>query len=89
MTDGASNDASYLKFLIDVGPGQSADTLESWTQEYNTSDKQIPSDVQLPQVQDQIVGPGTETWFSENPLPGGAGRAGPDPERHGPEQRVR
>ncbi|MGZ4649152.1 MAG: multicopper oxidase domain-containing protein [Kineosporiaceae bacterium] len=79
VTDGASNDASYLKFLVDVGPGQSADTLESWTQEYNTSDKQIPSDVQLPQVQDQIVGPGTETWFSENPYLGAPGGLGPIP----------
>jgi FtsP/CotA-like multicopper oxidase with cupredoxin domain len=30
----------------------------------------IPSDIQLPQLQDQIVGPGTETWFSENPYLG-------------------
>ena len=29
-----------------------------------------PSDIQLPQLQDQIVGPGTETWFSENPYLG-------------------
>jgi FtsP/CotA-like multicopper oxidase with cupredoxin domain len=30
----------------------------------------IPSDIKLPQLQDQIVGPGTETWFSENPYLG-------------------
>ena len=32
----------------------------------------LPSDIQLPQLQDQIVGPGTETWFSENPYLGGS-----------------
>jgi FtsP/CotA-like multicopper oxidase with cupredoxin domain len=30
----------------------------------------LPSDIKLPQLQDQIVGPGTETWFSENPYLG-------------------
>jgi FtsP/CotA-like multicopper oxidase with cupredoxin domain len=77
VTDGNAHDTSYLKFLVDVGPGQSADTLESWTEEYNTTDKLIPSDVPMPQLQDQIVGPGSETWFSENPYLGGA--AGPIP----------
>jgi hypothetical protein len=71
VVDGGGTDATYLKFLVDVGPGQSADTLESWTEEYNTSTNKIPTDVPLPQLQDQIVGPGTETWFSENPYLGG------------------
>ena len=39
----------------------------------------IPSDVKLPQLQDQIVGPGTETWFSENPYLGAPGGQGPIP----------
>ena len=78
VTDGAANDTSYLKFLVDVGPGQSADTLESWTEEYNTDTAKIPSDIQLPQLQDQIVGPG-ETWFSENPYLGAPGGQGPVP----------
>ena len=64
-------DSSYEKFLIDVGPGQSVDTLDKWRQEYDPADNPIPSDIQLPQLQDQIVGPGTETWFSENPYLGG------------------
>jgi FtsP/CotA-like multicopper oxidase with cupredoxin domain len=63
-------DASYGKFLLDVGPGQSIDALESWKMEYDPAHP-IPSDIQLPQLQDQIVGPGTETWFSENPYLGG------------------
>ena len=70
-----NTDASYLKFLVDVGPGQTADTLESWTREYDTDTKKIPSDVQVPQLQDQVVG--AETWFSQNPYLGGA--AGPSP----------
>ena len=73
MVDTSGDDSSYEKFLIDVGPGQSVDTLDKWQIEYeNTVGKQIPDDIQLPQLQDQIVGPGTETWFSENPYLGGA-----------------
>ena len=71
--------ASYLKYLIDVGPGQSVDTLVSWKDEYDPATNPIPSDVQLPQLQDQIVGPGTETWFSENPYLGAPGGQGPIP----------
>jgi hypothetical protein len=65
-------DASYDKFLIDIGPGQSADTLDQWVdaEHWNAATNPIP--VPLPQLQDQIVGPGTETWFSENPYLGGA-----------------
>ncbi len=72
MVDTAGQDASFEKFLIDVGPGQSVDTLNRWQQEYqDIPGKQIPADIALPQLQDQIVGPGTETWFSENPYLGG------------------
>jgi len=78
VTDGA-NDASYLKFLVDVGPGQSEDTLETYTNEYDPATKPIPSDIQLPQLQDQIVGPGAETWFPENPYLGAPGGANPVP----------
>lgn len=67
-----SGEASYEKFLIDVAPGQSIDTLEAFTSEYDPMTNPIPDDIQLPQLQDQIVGPGTETWFSENPYLGGA-----------------
>ncbi len=70
--DATGGDATYGKFLLDVGPGQSVDALESWQQEYDPTANPIPSDIQLPQLQDQIVGPGTETWFSENPYLGGA-----------------
>jgi Multicopper oxidase len=75
--DANNQDASYGKFLLDVGPGQSIDSLENWKMEYDPTANPIPADIQLPQLQDQIVGPGTETWFSENPYLGGARGAVP------------
>ena len=65
------SDASYDKFLIDIGPGQSADTLDQWVDAEHWNGETNPIPVPLPQLQDQIVGPGTETWFSENPYLGG------------------
>ena len=81
-----------MKFLLDVGPGQTIDAKTIWDNEYdpNARTPRIrapvrscagghrhlpvpPPDIKLPQLQDQIVGPGTETWFSENPYLGGAG----------------
>jgi FtsP/CotA-like multicopper oxidase with cupredoxin domain len=69
----AGQDLSYSNFLIDVAPGQTVDTLMNWkdTEHWNSKDNPIP--VQLPQLQDQIVGPGTETWFSESPYLGESG----------------
>ena len=69
-----STDASYEKFLVNVGPGQSVDALVSWGTElggspYDPVNKKIPSDIQLPAIQDQIIGP-VDTWFSENPYLG-------------------
>jgi len=61
-------DASYDKFLIDIGPGQSADTLDQWsTRALEPQTNPIPSPAQL-QIRSR---PGTETWFSENPYLGG------------------
>lgn len=77
--DTNGNDSSYEKFLIDVGPGQSVDTLDRWGKEYDPVSNPIPNDIQLPQLQDQIVGPGTETWFSENPYLGAPGGQGEIP----------
>jgi FtsP/CotA-like multicopper oxidase with cupredoxin domain len=99
VVNAAGTDASYPKYLIDVGPGQSVDALMIWANEYDPQGKtqsqggtcsdgatavvgqcaSLPSDIQLPQLQDQIVGPGTETWFSENPYLGAPGGQGPVP----------
>lgn len=71
LTTPAGTDASYDKFLIDVGPGQTWDTLLSWTDAEHWNADTAPIPVPLPQLQDQIVGPGPQTWFSENPYLGG------------------
>ncbi|MEU2609990.1 multicopper oxidase domain-containing protein [Micromonospora sp. NPDC007271] len=64
-------DLSFSNFLIDVAPGQTVDTLMVWkdAEHWNPSTNPIP--VPLPSLQDQIVGPGPETWFAENPYLGG------------------
>jgi FtsP/CotA-like multicopper oxidase with cupredoxin domain len=67
----AGQDLSFANFLIDVAPGQSADTLMIWRDAEHWDPNSNPIPVPLPQLQDQIVGPGTETWFSENPYLGG------------------
>jgi FtsP/CotA-like multicopper oxidase with cupredoxin domain len=64
-------DLAYSKFLLDVGPGQTVDTLMMWKDVEHWDPQSNPIPVPLPQLQDQIVGPGTETWFSENPYLGG------------------
>jgi FtsP/CotA-like multicopper oxidase with cupredoxin domain len=68
----SGQDLSFSNFLVDVAPGQTVDTLMVWkdAEHWNPTTNPIP--VPLPQLQDQIVGPGTETWFSENPYLGGA-----------------
>jgi FtsP/CotA-like multicopper oxidase with cupredoxin domain len=68
----AGQDLSFSNFLIDVAPGQTADTLMVWKDVEHWDPATNPIPVQLPQLQDQIVGPGTETWFNENPYLGGA-----------------
>jgi len=67
----AGQDLSFSNFLIDVAPGQTADTLMTWkdAEHWNAATNPIP--VPLPTLQDQLVGPGTETWFAENPYLGG------------------
>jgi FtsP/CotA-like multicopper oxidase with cupredoxin domain len=99
MLNASGQDASYPKYLLDVGPGQSIDAQMIWANEYDPNGlktsqggtcsdgdsakvgfcQPIPTDVKLPQLQDQIVGPGTETWFSENPYLGAPGGIGATP----------
>lgn len=74
-------DASYNKYLIDIGPGQTIDTTLIWTNidDYkpNTSGAttgsavhtEIPVD--LPALQDQFITP--DTWFSQSPYLGYSG----------------
>ncbi|WP_262286457.1 multicopper oxidase domain-containing protein [Micromonospora sp. MA102] len=64
-------DLSYSNFLIDVAPGQTVDTLMIWKDAEHWDPQGNPIPVPLPSLQDQIVGPGPETWFAENPYLGG------------------
>jgi FtsP/CotA-like multicopper oxidase with cupredoxin domain len=64
-------DLSFSNFLIDVAPGQTVDTLMTWRDAEHWDPSGNPIPVPLPPLQDQIVGPGPETWFAENPYLGG------------------
>jgi FtsP/CotA-like multicopper oxidase with cupredoxin domain len=61
-------DASYEKFLIDIGPGQTVDSTLTWTNIENWTPDTNPIPVDLPPLLDQIVTP--DTWFSESPYLG-------------------
>lgn len=65
------SDASFNKFLVDVGPGQTMDTLLTWSdvEHWDPSTSEIPVD--LPPLQDQLISP--DTWFSESPYLGHTG----------------
>ncbi|HEX2904060.1 MAG TPA: multicopper oxidase domain-containing protein [Jatrophihabitans sp.] len=56
-------DLSYLKYDLDVYPGQSIDTLMEWHSEYDAVTNPIPT--QIPTITDQLL-VGTDTWFSES-----------------------
>ena len=68
---GASEGSSFLKYLIDIGPGQTVDTTLAWlnVDDWNPDSNPIPVDV--PALQDQIVTP--DTWFSQSPYLGYSG----------------
>jgi len=63
-------DLSYDKFLVDVAPGQTVDAEVVWKDVEHWDPVTNPIPVPLPGLQDQIVGPGNETWFSESPYLG-------------------
>ncbi|MDQ1750466.1 MAG: hypothetical protein QOE71_1522 [Pseudonocardiales bacterium] len=59
----SGQDLSFLKYDLDVGPGQTLDTLMDWRSEYNATSNPIPT--QIPTITDQLL-VGTDTWFSES-----------------------
>ena len=81
----AGQDLSYLKYDIDVEPGQSLDVLMDWrdVEHWNATTNPIPT--QLPAITDQLL-VGTDTWFSES---GYLGTLNPLPTYITVEQRVR
>ncbi|MEP7088805.1 MAG: hypothetical protein ABI776_01755 [Nocardioidaceae bacterium] len=63
---GAQNqDLSYLKYDMDVEPGQSLDALMDWrdVEKWNPTTNPIPT--QIPAITDQLL-VGADTWFSES-----------------------
>jgi len=76
ISDTAVTNASYDKYLIDVGPGQTVDTTLTWTDvdHWDPTTNEIPVD--LPATQDQIITP--DTWFSESPYLGHVGDLPPN-----------
>jgi FtsP/CotA-like multicopper oxidase with cupredoxin domain len=65
-------DLSYLKYDIDVQPGQSVDALMDWRDAEHWDPTTNPIPTTIPALNDQlIVGP--DTWFSESPYLGHKG----------------
>ncbi len=62
-------DLAYLKYDIDVQPGQTVDALMDWkdVEGWNALTNPIPT--QIPAITDQLL-VGTDTWFSESPYLG-------------------
>ncbi len=62
-------DLAYLKYDIDVKPGQTVDALMDWkdVEGWNALNNPIPT--QIPAITDQLL-VGTDTWFSESPYLG-------------------
>ena len=68
----APQDLSYLKYDIDVMPGQTVDALMDWrdVEHWDPSTNPIPTEI--PVITDQLL-VGADTWFSESPYLGQKG----------------
>ena len=68
----ANEDLAYLKYDIDVMPGQTVDALMDWRDVEHWDPVTNPVPTELPVLTDQLlVGP--DTWFSESPYLGHQG----------------
>ena len=68
----APQDLSYLKYDIDVMPGQTVDALMDWrdVEHWNALTNPIPTELPVLTDQDLV---GADTWFSESPYLGKQG----------------
>ncbi len=68
------SDQSYLKFDLDVQPGQTVDALMDWrdVENWNAATNPLPVGVEIPPLPDQML-PGPDTWFSESGYLGAQG----------------
>jgi len=62
-------DLSYVKYDLDVEPGQTLDVLMDWRDVEGWSALTNPIPTSLPVITDQLL-VGTDTWFSESPYLG-------------------
>ncbi len=64
-------DLSYLKYDLDVQPGQSVDALMDWrdVEHWDATSNPVPNPASIPAITDQML-VGTDTWFSESPYLG-------------------
>jgi len=62
-------DLSYLKYDLDVQPGQTVDALMDWRDVEHWDALTNPIPTQIPAITDQLL-VGTDTWFSESPYLG-------------------
>ncbi len=58
-------DLAYLKYDLDVEPGQSLDALMDWRNEEKWDPTTNPIPTQIPAITDQML-VGSDTWFSES-----------------------
>jgi len=65
----SGQDLSYLKYDLDVQPGQSVDALMDWRDAEHWDPVTNPIPTQIPAITDQLL-VGTDTWFSESPYLG-------------------
>ncbi|HET7398540.1 MAG TPA: hypothetical protein VFJ94_08450, partial [Intrasporangium sp.] len=65
-------DLAYLKYDIDVEPGQTVDVLMDWRDAEHWDPNTNPIPTELPAITDQLL-VGTDTWFSESPYLGTKG----------------
>lgn len=62
-------DLAYLKYDLDVQPGQTVDALMDWRDVEHWDALTNPIPTQIPAITDQLL-VGTDTWFSESPYLG-------------------
>ncbi len=65
----AGQDVGFLKYDIDVKPGQTVDALMDWRDVDAWNPVTNPLPTELPVITDQLL-VGTDTWFSESPYLG-------------------
>jgi len=72
LAGSSGQDLAYLKYDIDVMPGQTVDALMDWRDVEHWDPVTNPIPTEVPVLTDQLL-VGTDTWFSESPYLGHQG----------------